>query len=53
MIQDAHVSALVATMVSPGTFPTTVDPVQLQRVANAMYAGHQLARPFNVHALTG
>jgi NitT/TauT family transport system substrate-binding protein len=53
MVQDAHVSAGVAALVNAGTFPTTVDPVQLQRVANAMYAGHELSQPFNVKALTG
>jgi NitT/TauT family transport system substrate-binding protein len=53
MTQDAHVSAQVAALVSAGTFPAAVDPVQLQRVANAMYTHHQLAHPFNVRALTG
>jgi hypothetical protein len=53
MIQQAHVSAQDAATVSAGTFPPAVDPDELQRVANAMYARHLLARPFNVHALTG
>jgi NitT/TauT family transport system substrate-binding protein len=51
--QDAHVSATVAALVSPGTFPTSVDPVELQRVANLMYADHELSHPFNVISLTG
>jgi NitT/TauT family transport system substrate-binding protein len=53
MIQDAHVSATVAALVSPGTFPTSVDPAQLQRVADLMYADHELSHPFDVTALTG
>lgn len=53
VVQDAHVSAQVAAVVAAGTFPVTVDPVQLQRVADAMYADHELSRPFNVKALTG
>jgi NitT/TauT family transport system substrate-binding protein len=53
MVQDAHVSTGVAALVNAGTFPDTVDPVQLQRVANAMYASHELSHPFNIRALTG
>jgi NitT/TauT family transport system substrate-binding protein len=52
MIQDAHVSAAVAALVSPGAFPTSVDPVLLQRVADLMYARHELSRPFAVTSLT-
>jgi hypothetical protein len=52
-MQDAHVSAAVAALVSPGAFPTRVDPVQLQRVADLMYADHELSHPSSVTALTG
>jgi NitT/TauT family transport system substrate-binding protein len=52
MIQDAHISAEVAATVSVGTFPTSVDLVQLQRVADLMHADHEIPQPFNVAALT-
>jgi NitT/TauT family transport system substrate-binding protein len=52
MIQDAHVSAAVAALVSPGTFPTRVDPVELQRVADLMFADKELSHPFTVASLT-
>lgn len=52
MIQDAHVSAAVAALVSPGTFPTSVDTIQLQRDADLMYADHEIPEPFAVTRLT-
>jgi hypothetical protein len=36
-----------------GTFPTAVNRVQLQRVADLMYRYGQLRHPFNVAALIG
>jgi hypothetical protein len=36
-----------------GTFPTTPDPAQLQRVAAMMLRYGQLTRPFNVAGIVG
>jgi NitT/TauT family transport system substrate-binding protein len=40
-----------AALVSLNTFPTSANPVQLQRVANLMKAGGMLAKPLNVAPL--
>jgi NitT/TauT family transport system substrate-binding protein len=50
--QSAHVSPAVAAVAALGAFPTNVDPVQLQRVADLMLRYHELSQPFNVTRLT-
>jgi NitT/TauT family transport system substrate-binding protein len=40
-----------AAILALDTFPTSIDAVQLQRVADLMYAGHLLTRQFKVSAL--
>ena len=41
----------VAALVHLGTYPTGLDPVPLQRVADLLFASHLLARPLNVAPL--
>jgi NitT/TauT family transport system substrate-binding protein len=48
-----HLSAKVAGVMAAGTFPTVLDPVQIQRDADLMLRYGQLSRPFNVAAITG
>lgn len=52
VVQDTHVTPQVAAVVALGAFPVTVNPVQLQRVADLMYKDGQLPHPFNVTRLT-
>jgi NitT/TauT family transport system substrate-binding protein len=51
--QSARVSPAVAAVAALGAFPASVDPVQLQRVADLMLRYHKLSQPFNVTRLTG
>lgn len=46
-----HLNRMEAAILALDTFPTSVDPVQLQRVADLMYSGHLLAKQFNVNSL--
>ena len=48
-----HISPKVAAAMASGSFPTSVDPAQLQRVADMMQRYGQLKQHFDVHALTG
>lgn len=45
------VTPRVAALVNLGTYPTVLDPVPLQRVADLLSASHLLARPLNVAPL--
>jgi hypothetical protein len=45
------VTPSVAALVNLGTYPTVLDPVPLQRVADILSASHLLARPLNVAPL--
>jgi NitT/TauT family transport system substrate-binding protein len=40
-----------AAILALDTFPTSIDAIQLQRVADLMYSGHLLSKPFQVGAL--
>jgi NitT/TauT family transport system substrate-binding protein len=40
-----------AAILALDTFPTSIDALQLQRVADLMYTGHLLSTPFKVSAL--
>ena len=44
-------SKMEAAVLALDTFPTSVDALQLQRVADLMYSGHLLAKPFQVGPL--
>jgi len=44
-------TAMEASVLALDTFPTSVDTVQLQRVADLMYTGHLLSRQFKVTSL--
>jgi NitT/TauT family transport system substrate-binding protein len=44
-------SAVEAAILALDTFPTSVDAVQLQRVADLMYTGRLLHKPFDVRSL--
>ena len=44
-------SGTVAALVNLNAFPTSADPVQLQRVADLMQMGGMLAKPLNVAPL--
>jgi NitT/TauT family transport system substrate-binding protein len=51
--QAAHVSPAVAALTALGTFPTDVDPVELQRVADLMLSDHEISQEFRATRLTG
>ena len=46
-----HITKNIAALVNLNTFPTTTDPVQLQRVANLMQEGGILDAPLDVSPL--
>jgi NitT/TauT family transport system substrate-binding protein len=48
-----HLSPNVTDVMATGIFPTTVNPVQLQRVANLMLHYGQLKKPFDVKPIIG
>lgn len=48
-----HAPPAVAAAMASGTYPPTVDPAQLQRVADLLLEYGQLRKPFSVEALTG
>ncbi len=48
-----HLSPDVSGVMATGIFPTSVNPVQLQRVANLMLQYGQLSKPFNVRPIIG
>jgi NitT/TauT family transport system substrate-binding protein len=49
--RDIHVSKQIAAIINVGQFPTTVDPVQLQRTADQMSESGLLKKPIHVNAL--
>jgi NitT/TauT family transport system substrate-binding protein len=53
LVTSLHMSPQVAAVVAAGTFPTTVDAKKIQRDADMMLQFGQLAKPFNVAAITG
>jgi NitT/TauT family transport system substrate-binding protein len=48
-----HLSSRVTAVMATGTFPTALDPVQIQRAADLMRRYGQLTRPFDVTSITG
>jgi NitT/TauT family transport system substrate-binding protein len=48
-----HLSPDVTGVMATGNFPTTVNPVQLQRVASVMLHYGQLRKPFDVRPIIG
>jgi NitT/TauT family transport system substrate-binding protein len=48
-----HLSAQVADVMAAGTYPTTLDPVEVQRAADLMLQYGQLSRPFAVKTISG
>jgi NitT/TauT family transport system substrate-binding protein len=46
-----HIPGQLAAIVNLNTFPSDVDPVHLQRVADLMLAGGVITKPFNVTPL--
>ena len=48
-----HLSPKVTAIMAAGTFPTALDPVQIQRVATLMLRYGQLSHPFPVASITG
>lgn len=48
-----HLSPQVVAVMAAGTFPTALDPVQIQRAADLMLRYGQLRRPFAVASVTG
>jgi NitT/TauT family transport system substrate-binding protein len=53
LIVNLHINPQVADLMATGTFPTTVDRVKLQQVADLMLRFGELKRSFNATALTG
>jgi NitT/TauT family transport system substrate-binding protein len=53
MQDQLHLSPMVVAVMAEGTFPTAVDRVQLQRVADLLYGFGLLKQPFNVKAMLG
>jgi NitT/TauT family transport system substrate-binding protein len=51
--QGAHLPPQLTAVMALGSFPVSVDPAQLQRVADLMKTYGQLKQPFNVTAMTG
>jgi NitT/TauT family transport system substrate-binding protein len=48
-----HLSPAVTTIMAAGSYPTALDPAQIQRVARLMLRYGQLSRPFDVSSLIG
>jgi NitT/TauT family transport system substrate-binding protein len=53
MAAQLHLSPAITAVMAEGTFPTTVDPVQLQRVADLMLRYGQLKHSFKVNPIIG
>jgi NitT/TauT family transport system substrate-binding protein len=47
----ATVTPAVAALINLGTYPTVLDPVPLQRVADLLFGSHLLTHPLNVASL--
>jgi NitT/TauT family transport system substrate-binding protein len=52
-IAALHLNPKVADTMATGTFPTTIDPVKLQQVADLMQRYGQLTQPFSVKSMIG
>jgi NitT/TauT family transport system substrate-binding protein len=52
LIANLHINPTVADVMATGTFPTSVDPVKLQQVADLMLQFGELESRFNAAALT-
>lgn len=52
LIANLHINPTVADVMATGTFPTSVDPVKLQQVADLMLQFGELESRFNATALT-
>jgi len=52
LIANLHINPTVADVMATGTFPTSVDPVKLQQVADLMLQFGELRSRFNATALT-
>jgi NitT/TauT family transport system substrate-binding protein len=53
LIVNLHITPQVADVMATGTFPTSVDPVKLQQVADLMLRFGELKQRFNATNLTG
>lgn len=53
LISTLHLDQKTADAMASGTFPTSVNATQLQRVADLMQRYGQLKQRFDVHAITG
>jgi NitT/TauT family transport system substrate-binding protein len=53
LIVNLHINPEVADVMATGIFPTTVDPVKLQQVADLMFRFGELKRSFNATTLAG
>jgi NitT/TauT family transport system substrate-binding protein len=53
MAAQLHLSPAITAVMAEGTFPTTVDPVQLQRVSDLMLHYGQLKHSFKVNPIIG
>jgi NitT/TauT family transport system substrate-binding protein len=51
MMYIPKLTGVEASILALETFPTSIDAVQLQRVADLMYTGHLLSTPFKVKSL--
>jgi NitT/TauT family transport system substrate-binding protein len=52
LIVNLHITPEVADLMATGTFPTSVDPVKLQQVADLMLRFGELEQRFNATSLT-
>jgi NitT/TauT family transport system substrate-binding protein len=48
-----HLSPSITSVMATGTFPTSANPVQIQRAADLMLQYGQLKKPYNVKSLMG
>jgi NitT/TauT family transport system substrate-binding protein len=53
LIVNLHINPQVADLMATGTFPTSVDPVKLQQVADLMLRFGELKQRFDATTLTG
>ncbi|HUL26203.1 MAG TPA: ABC transporter substrate-binding protein [Streptosporangiaceae bacterium] len=53
LAKDLHLSPSIAGVMATGTFPTSANPVQIQRAADLMRQFGQLKQRFNVQPLVG
>jgi NitT/TauT family transport system substrate-binding protein len=53
LARDLRLSSNIAGVMATGTFPTSANPVQIQRAADLMLQYGQLKRRFDVKPLVG